>query len=259
MFSHVFVLRVSQTLQRCQCERLHLQQPEKTLKKCFSLLTDINRAIELLDKLQRTGEVPPQKLQALQRVLQSEFCNAVREVRHWKHFTVALTMTLLSSVSDRKNSSCLLCIQLVDKCFWHVMKSATTVSLQVYEHVYETVDINSSPEVRANATAKVDLSQTPFLYTSLHRPFSYLNFLPAAESFTLCIDCLKYIKFTKGCNASICSFVGYCGCFCSKRGSLTSTCSGAAEDGRRLGIQHNGWKGAKLAYLHLTDHPRRHR
>uniref|UniRef100_A0A3B4ZQV9 Lin-7 homolog C, crumbs cell polarity complex component n=1 Tax=Stegastes partitus TaxID=144197 RepID=A0A3B4ZQV9_9TELE len=64
---------------------------------------DINRAIELLDKLQRTGEVPPQKLQALQRVLQSEFCNAVREV---------------------------------------------------YEHVYETVDINSTPEVRANATAK---------------------------------------------------------------------------------------------------------
>uniref|UniRef100_A0A674ALY3 Protein lin-7 homolog B n=1 Tax=Salmo trutta TaxID=8032 RepID=A0A674ALY3_SALTR len=45
---------------------------------CF-LPTDISRAIELLDKLQRTGEVPPQKLQALQRVLQSEFCNAVRE------------------------------------------------------------------------------------------------------------------------------------------------------------------------------------
>uniref|UniRef100_A0A671TV08 Protein lin-7 homolog B n=1 Tax=Sparus aurata TaxID=8175 RepID=A0A671TV08_SPAAU len=41
--------------------------------------SDINRAVELLDKLQRTGEVPPQKLQALQRVLQSEFCNAVRE------------------------------------------------------------------------------------------------------------------------------------------------------------------------------------
>lgn len=45
------------------------------------LFPDISRAIELLDKLQRTGEVPPQKLQALQRVLQSEFCNAVREVR----------------------------------------------------------------------------------------------------------------------------------------------------------------------------------
>uniref|UniRef100_A0A8C2E3E3 Lin-7 homolog C (C. elegans) n=1 Tax=Cyprinus carpio TaxID=7962 RepID=A0A8C2E3E3_CYPCA len=69
--------------------------------------SDISRAIELLDKLQRTGEVPPQKLQALQRVLQSEFCNAVREV---------------------------------------------------YEHVYETVDINSSPEVRANATAKATVA-----------------------------------------------------------------------------------------------------
>uniref|UniRef100_A0A4W5LRB0 Protein lin-7 homolog B n=1 Tax=Hucho hucho TaxID=62062 RepID=A0A4W5LRB0_9TELE len=44
-----------------------------------SILLDISRAIELLNKLQRTGEVPPQKLQALQRVLQSEFCNAVRE------------------------------------------------------------------------------------------------------------------------------------------------------------------------------------
>lgn len=50
---------------------------------CVLSLADINRAIELLDKLQRTGEVPPQKLQALQRVLQSEFCNAVREVRHF--------------------------------------------------------------------------------------------------------------------------------------------------------------------------------
>lgn len=31
----------------------------------------------------------------------------------------------------------------------------STMPPQVYEHVYETVDINSSPEVRANATAKV--------------------------------------------------------------------------------------------------------
>ena len=44
------------------------------------------------------------KLVALQKVLQSEFCQAVREV---------------------------------------------------YEHVYETVDISGSPEIRANATAKV--------------------------------------------------------------------------------------------------------
>uniref|UniRef100_A0A2K5DRM2 Protein lin-7 homolog B n=1 Tax=Aotus nancymaae TaxID=37293 RepID=A0A2K5DRM2_AOTNA len=46
---------------------------------CVCLTLDICRAIELLEKLQRSGEVPPQKLQALQRVLQSEFCNAVRE------------------------------------------------------------------------------------------------------------------------------------------------------------------------------------
>ena len=44
------------------------------------------------------------KLAALQKVLQSDFCNAIREV---------------------------------------------------YEHVYETVDISGSPEIRANATAKV--------------------------------------------------------------------------------------------------------
>lgn len=36
------------------------------------------------------------------------------------------------------------------------MKNAVQKCPQVYEHVYETVDINSSPEVRANATAKVD-------------------------------------------------------------------------------------------------------
>uniref|UniRef100_A0A669EF11 Protein lin-7 homolog B n=1 Tax=Oreochromis niloticus TaxID=8128 RepID=A0A669EF11_ORENI len=37
------------------------------------------RVIELLDRLQRTGELPPPKLQALQRVLQSKFCAAIRE------------------------------------------------------------------------------------------------------------------------------------------------------------------------------------
>ena len=50
------------------------------------------------------GELQNTKLAALQKVLQSDFCGAVREV---------------------------------------------------YEHVYETVDISGSPEVRANATAKV--------------------------------------------------------------------------------------------------------
>lgn len=61
----------------------------------FLLFTDINRAIELLDKLQRTGEVPPQKLQALQRVLQSEFCNAVREVRPSEFITFKTVLTVM--------------------------------------------------------------------------------------------------------------------------------------------------------------------
>ena len=59
------------------------------------------------------GEVPATKLAALQKVLQSEFLNAVREV---------------------------------------------------YEHVYETVDVQGNPEIRASATAKVpiDLSTNPY-------------------------------------------------------------------------------------------------
>uniref|UniRef100_A0A8C9ZUQ9 Protein lin-7 homolog n=1 Tax=Sander lucioperca TaxID=283035 RepID=A0A8C9ZUQ9_SANLU len=60
--------------------------------------------IELLDRLQRSGELPPPKLQALQRVLQSKFCAAIREV---------------------------------------------------YEQLYDTLDIVGGPEVRAQATAKV--------------------------------------------------------------------------------------------------------
>ncbi|XP_037796731.1 protein lin-7 homolog C-like isoform X2 [Penaeus monodon] len=73
----------------------------------FTTTEDVKRAVELLDKLQKTGEVPSAKLAALQRVLQSEFLTAVREV---------------------------------------------------YEHVYETVDISGSPEIRASATAKATVA-----------------------------------------------------------------------------------------------------
>ncbi len=48
---------------------------------CVLCLLDVCRVIELLDRLQRSGELPPPKLQALQRVLQSKFCAAIREVR----------------------------------------------------------------------------------------------------------------------------------------------------------------------------------
>uniref|UniRef100_A0A452TAX4 Lin-7 homolog A, crumbs cell polarity complex component n=1 Tax=Ursus maritimus TaxID=29073 RepID=A0A452TAX4_URSMA len=39
-------------------------------------------AIELLEKLQESGEVPVHKLQSLKKVLQSEFCTAIRERKH---------------------------------------------------------------------------------------------------------------------------------------------------------------------------------
>ncbi|XP_028644634.1 protein lin-7 homolog B isoform X2 [Grammomys surdaster] len=69
----------------------------------LGLERDVSRAVELLERLQRSGELPPQKLQALQRVLQSRFCSAIREV---------------------------------------------------YEQLYDTLDITGSAEVRAHATAK---------------------------------------------------------------------------------------------------------
>ncbi|KAI3360279.1 hypothetical protein L3Q82_014587 [Scortum barcoo] len=74
----------------------------RVIQPCLCLL-DVCRVIELLDRLQRSGELPPPKLQALQRVLQSKFCAAIREV---------------------------------------------------YEQLYDTLDIVGGPEVRAQATAK---------------------------------------------------------------------------------------------------------
>jgi len=73
----------------------------------LSLERDLSRVVELLDRLQKNSDIPPQKLVALQRVLQSDFFNAVREV---------------------------------------------------YEHVYETVDVTDNAELRANATAKATVA-----------------------------------------------------------------------------------------------------
>lgn len=73
----------------------------------LTLAKDVKRSIELLEKFQMSGEVPATKLAALQKVLQSDFLNAVREV---------------------------------------------------YEHVYETVDIQGSLDVRASATAKATIA-----------------------------------------------------------------------------------------------------
>ncbi|XP_044311130.1 protein lin-7 homolog A [Varanus komodoensis] len=49
---------------------------------------DVARAIELLEKLQESGEVPGHKLQSLKKVLQSEFCTAIREVYQYMHETI---------------------------------------------------------------------------------------------------------------------------------------------------------------------------
>uniref|UniRef100_A0A8D2DZ46 L27 domain-containing protein n=1 Tax=Sciurus vulgaris TaxID=55149 RepID=A0A8D2DZ46_SCIVU len=62
------------------CHSVLLREKMAALREPVCLERDICRATELLEKLQRSGKVPPQKLQALQRVLckllQSEFCNA---------------------------------------------------------------------------------------------------------------------------------------------------------------------------------------
>lgn len=75
--------------------------------EALNLQRDVKRSIELLDKLQANGDIPTTKLAALQKVLQSDFLNAVREV---------------------------------------------------YEHVYETVDIQGSQDLRASATAKATVA-----------------------------------------------------------------------------------------------------
>uniref|UniRef100_A0A2K6EQL8 Protein lin-7 homolog n=1 Tax=Propithecus coquereli TaxID=379532 RepID=A0A2K6EQL8_PROCO len=50
-----------------------------TVVQPLTLDRDVARAIELLEKLQESGEVPVHKLQSLKKVLQSEFCTAIRE------------------------------------------------------------------------------------------------------------------------------------------------------------------------------------
>uniref|UniRef100_A0A1B0GL40 U6 snRNA-associated Sm-like protein LSm5 n=3 Tax=Phlebotominae TaxID=7198 RepID=A0A1B0GL40_LUTLO len=82
-------------------------QAEKMGVEPLTLANDIKRTIELLAKLEMSGEIPTTKVAALQKVLQSDFFNAVREV---------------------------------------------------YEHVYETVDVQGSQDVRASATAKATVA-----------------------------------------------------------------------------------------------------
>ena len=86
----------------------------------LTLSRDIRRACHLLEKLQKSkycGEVPATKLAALQKVLQSEFLNAVREV---------------------------------------------------YEHVYETVDVEGSPDIRSTVVYILNINIFEHYVTLAH-------------------------------------------------------------------------------------------
>lgn len=77
------------------------------VQKPLTLSADIEKAIQLLDELSERNDLPVQKLQNLKAVLESSFCQSVKEV---------------------------------------------------YEQVYETVDLDTNDEVRANATAKATVA-----------------------------------------------------------------------------------------------------
>ncbi|CAA22459.3 Protein lin-7 homolog [Caenorhabditis elegans] len=72
-----------------------------------NLERDVQRILELMEHVQKTGEVNNAKLASLQQVLQSEFFGAVREV---------------------------------------------------YETVYESIDADTTPEIKAAATAKATVA-----------------------------------------------------------------------------------------------------
>ncbi|XP_032894107.1 protein lin-7 homolog A isoform X1 [Amblyraja radiata] len=97
----------------------------------LTLKRDVARAIELLEKLQESGAVPIHKLQSLQRVLQSEFCTAVREVYQYMHETITI-------------SGC--------------PEFRARATAKVFESIYENLDISGSPEGRASATTQATVA-----------------------------------------------------------------------------------------------------
>lgn len=102
----------------------------------LNLERDVNRAIELLDKLQRTEynawlskDVDLNKLKQLQKV-----CS---------HLIIILLLVIINV--------CLMLKQVLQSDFFSAVR-------EVYERVYETVDINGSPDIKANATAKATVA-----------------------------------------------------------------------------------------------------
>lgn len=68
------------TMLLCCCVSSAASFPADPCLLSSAFLPDVARAIELLEKLQESGDVPGHKLQSLKKVLQSEFCTAIREV-----------------------------------------------------------------------------------------------------------------------------------------------------------------------------------
>ena len=67
---------------------------------------------------------------------------------------------------------------------------------QVYEHVYETVDIQGNPEVRAQATAKVIKHATSFFKISLSSlpNLSYSTFqVPKSNEYFSLLTAIQFL------------------------------------------------------------------
>lgn len=64
-----------------------------------NLERDVQRILELMEHVQKTGEVSNPKLASLQQVLQSEFFGAVREVYETVYESIDVDATPSASVS----------------------------------------------------------------------------------------------------------------------------------------------------------------
>ena len=163
--------------------------------------------------------MPPQKLQALQRVLQSEFCNAVREVR-WPYLNstvyhlITLWITYIEIMLRQLTAVLILHFTGVWACVWNGGHQQ-----------------QSRSQGQCYSQGKED---------KLWGKFSKNGVI----DFQVTLLTLS---------------VGYCCSFCRKWRPLPSPRGGVAKDRGRPGVQYNGREGAELSHLHLPHHPRWYR
>ncbi|XP_058883573.1 protein lin-7 homolog A-like isoform X3 [Acipenser ruthenus] len=111
-----------------------------TVVQPLTLDRDVARAIELLEKLQETGEVPVHKLQSLKKVLQSEFCTAIRE---------DVGQLYRKSATWAANTPF---IWLLD------IRRVPEIFHMVYQYMHETITVQGCAEYQARATAKATVA-----------------------------------------------------------------------------------------------------